>query len=159
MLVSGFRTVRLEAYPLARPDCEPLRHLTDDPSITGAMDDLPSPFTSDDAMALIAANGAPWTFFGLHNGFALVGVVCAREEGTDIEVGYWIGHDYRGKGYATEALRGLLHWLKADAPRAPIHAECSPDNLASSHVLEKCGFARTDEQGKRNGRMIYRLAG
>jgi hypothetical protein len=31
-----------------------------------------------------------------------------------IEVGYWFGVDYQGKGYASEALRGTLDQIAAD---------------------------------------------
>ncbi len=159
MLVEGFRTVRLEAFPLAPPDAEPLRRLTDTPSITGRIDFLASPFTAADAAALIARNGEHETFLGLHNGFTLVGVVGAHREARGIEVGYWIGEDARGKGYASEALRGLVAWLRIRCGGEAILAECAPENAESRSVLRAAGFVDTGETGRRSGRSVFRQPG
>ena len=50
-------------------------------------------------------------------------------------IGYWLGAQYWGKGYATEALKQFLQSFKR-----PLHAYVHQDNLISQRVLEKCGF-------------------
>ena len=67
-------------------------------------------------------------------------VVCFERSGLR-EVGYWIGRDYWGKGVATRALSELLDLVEA----RPLHARVAKDNGASIRVLEKCGFAVSDE--------------
>jgi RimJ/RimL family protein N-acetyltransferase len=52
------------------------------------------------------------------------------------EVAYWIGKEYWGKGFATEA---LAQFLKIEKTR-PIYAHVAKDNLGSRRVLEKCHF-------------------
>jgi RimJ/RimL family protein N-acetyltransferase len=52
------------------------------------------------------------------------------------EVTYWIGRSYWGKGIATGALNAFL----TVDPSRPLRARVADDNVASRHVLEKCGF-------------------
>ncbi len=55
------------------------------------------------------------------------------------EVGYWLGKEFWGQGIATRALKLFL----ADVVTTrPLGARAASDNLASLHVLEKCGFKR-----------------
>ncbi|KAF7157622.1 hypothetical protein CNMCM5623_001996 [Aspergillus felis] len=69
------------------------------------------------------------------------------------EVGYSIHPDYWGKGYATEALDGLLKaWWKlprqprlnsagdGSEPTEKVFALCDKINTGSGKVLSKCGF-------------------
>jgi phosphoribosylglycinamide formyltransferase-1 len=67
----------------------------------------------------------------------VVGSVASFEESAKLEVTYWIGKAYWGKGIATRALTAFL--VKVDT-RRPIYARVAKDNLASRRVLEKCGF-------------------
>jgi ribosomal-protein-alanine N-acetyltransferase len=55
--------------------------------------------------------------------------------------GYVLARDAWGRGYATEALREMVG-LAADFRVIEVRALCHPENAASIHVLEKCGFAR-----------------
>ena len=76
-----------------------------------------------------------------------------------IEVGYWFGVNYQGKGYASEALRATLEQIAADpalAPR-PVFAECRPDNSASIKLLTKTGFYATGRPGPRPNRIEFVL--
>ncbi len=60
----------------------------------------------------------------------------------DLEVTYWLGKAFWGKGIATAALARFLEMQKT----RPIHARAAKDNLASIRVLEKCGFVLTGEE-------------
>ena len=57
------------------------------------------------------------------------------------QVGYWIGRDHWGKGFATAALRLLLEEIKD----RPVTAHIVPANIRSQRVVEKCGFVRVGE--------------
>jgi len=61
----------------------------------------------------------------------------------EIEVGYLLGRDYWGNGFATEAARASIDYgfenLEIDNIIAVVH----PGNLASIHVIEKLGMAFT----------------
>ena len=57
------------------------------------------------------------------------------------EVSYWLGKEYWGKGIATKALELFLGVQKA----RPLYARVAKDNIASLHVLGKCGFMVSGE--------------
>ena len=71
------------------------------------------------------------------------------------EVGYWIGREHWGKGYATAALRLMLEEIED----RPITAHIVPDNIGSQRVVEKCGFVRVGEEVADDGvhEAIFRL--
>ena len=75
-----------------------------------------------------------------------------------VEVGYGIGEEYRGYGYAAEALETLLAWAFDQPGVAAVAAETAPGNLASQRVLEKCGFLPTGVSGKEGPRFIRESA-
>ena len=62
-----------------------------------------------------------------------------------LEVGYWIGRDWWGRGLATEALSGALAWAARDWRRRYVVAAHFADNPASGQVLVKAGFLYTGE--------------
>jgi RimJ/RimL family protein N-acetyltransferase len=60
-----------------------------------------------------------------------------------VMVGFGLVDAVRGRGYATEALRGLVEYTHAQPSVRAITAESLRHNLAAHRVLEKAGFART----------------
>jgi RimJ/RimL family protein N-acetyltransferase len=58
------------------------------------------------------------------------------EEFGKLEVTYWIGKQYWGKGVATRALSTFLDEVSI----RPIYGRTAKDNIASLRVLQKCGF-------------------
>ena len=69
-----------------------------------------------------------------------------------MELGYWLGRPYWGKGLATEAVRGAMTWAQGDWGRRLILAGHFADNEASGRVLSKCGFLYTGEVQRRFSR-------
>ncbi len=59
-------------------------------------------------------------------------------EGLD-SVGYWIGREHWGRGFATRGLALLLEEVRI----RPLHARAARQNGGSIRVLEKCGFVVT----------------
>jgi RimJ/RimL family protein N-acetyltransferase len=70
-------------------------------------------------------------------GEEVAGNIVSFERFGKLEVGYWIGKPFWGKGIATSALSELLRLVTA----RPLHARVATSNVGSIRVLEKCGFA------------------
>jgi RimJ/RimL family protein N-acetyltransferase len=62
-------------------------------------------------------------------------IACYPQDG-HLEVTYWLGREFWGRGLATQALQQML---KLVATR-PIFGRAATDNLGSIRVLQKCGF-------------------
>lgn len=56
------------------------------------------------------------------------------------ELGYWVDARHCGRGYASEAIRALLHVAFARYGWSRLEAHCSPDNTASIRTVETLGF-------------------
>jgi len=69
----------------------------------------------------------------------VVGHVAAFKQTGNMEITYWIGREFWGRGIATRALELFL----SEYPVRPLHARAATDNTASLRVLEKCGFVVT----------------
>jgi RimJ/RimL family protein N-acetyltransferase len=79
-------------------------------------------------------------------------------------IGYWLAPEARGRGAATHAVRLLARWAFAELGLARLELTCGPDNEASRHVAERCGFARegllrshVPFKGARRDSVIYSL--
>ncbi len=69
-------------------------------------------------------------------------------------VGYWLGKEHWGKGVATRALAAFLQLV----PERPLRAHVAKHNVASIHVLEKCGFSpEREESAEATGNGIAEL--
>ena len=66
--------------------------------------------------------------------------------GVGSEIGYCIGKPWHGRGFATEAVQGLLDWSRTSWKRRAVAAGHFDDNPASGRVLEKVGFLYTGER-------------
>lgn len=56
------------------------------------------------------------------------------------EVGYHIGGQHTGRGYATEALKAFLPRIMPELGIKRIAGICLAENQASVKVMERCGF-------------------
>lgn len=101
--------------------------------------------------AIIVAAYQPRDYFGLaitlKNTGTLIGScsICnVLSEGIDAELGWNLGKEFWGKGYATETAKALLRigFELSDVQR--ISADCFADNKAAIRVLEKLGMVRYD---------------
>ncbi len=59
----------------------------------------------------------------------------------DVDVGYALLPEYRGQGYATEAVLATLAWARDVHALDRVVAIVSPGNAESVRVLGRCGFA------------------
>lgn len=56
------------------------------------------------------------------------------------EIGYWLGRDFWGRGYATEAVRLMTDKVFEETELLRIYAHVFSPNVASRQVLLKCGY-------------------
>jgi len=66
-------------------------------------------------------------------------VACFPQHG-GLNVGYWLGRAFWGRGIATAALAQLLRQV----PARPLFARVAEHNVGSRRVLEKCGFVQIE---------------
>jgi len=78
--------------------------------------------------------------YGIYYGDKLIGFLndCGFNE-EEIEIGYVIHPDYKGRGFATEALEAVLKQLE-EMGFKKAKAAYFEENIASSRVMEKCGM-------------------
>lgn len=83
-----------------------------------------------------------------------VGDLCFKGLGADgvAEIGYGIEEEYRGQGYATEAVRAAISWAFSHPEVKRIEAEAEEGNAASRRVLAKCCFLASGEIGEEGPR-------
>lgn len=71
----------------------------------------------------------------------LVGAIALRPVATEHEnVGYWIGREYWGNGYATAATRAVIALAFSCLDCLQVTASHLVRNPASGRVMEKCGL-------------------
>ncbi|MFF8268732.1 GNAT family N-acetyltransferase [Streptomyces sp. NPDC016562] len=56
------------------------------------------------------------------------------------EVGYWAVKEHRGKGYMTEAVRAVAHWVFTELGVVRLEWRAEVGNAASRAVAERAGF-------------------
>jgi RimJ/RimL family protein N-acetyltransferase len=67
-----------------------------------------------------------------------------RKELDDVDLGFAFLPQFRGLGFAIEACSAVLSYARTALGLTRVVAICSPDNRASTRVLEKLGFRRED---------------
>ena len=88
----------------------------------------------------------------------LVGTIGAYDyKDNRIEVGFSLVKNWRGRGYATEALKKVLEYLTENERICCVTAWCASENIGSRRVLEKAGmrYIRTEQEGLTVGDKIY----
>ncbi|HUG33833.1 MAG TPA: GNAT family N-acetyltransferase [Anaerolineales bacterium] len=76
----------------------------------------------------------------------VAGSIFSWEMDGNMEVGYWLGKEFWGKGIATQA---LAEYVKIVTTR-PLSAHVAKHNVGSRRVLEKCGFTVIGEDSYTN---------
>ena len=78
-----------------------------------------------------------------------------RIDGSEGELGYWIGQPYWGMGYCTEAARELIRFSFNNLGLDKIVSEHLISNPASGRVMQKIGMHRvmTTQKLDRDGKM------
>jgi RimJ/RimL family protein N-acetyltransferase len=128
-----------------------LRARTEDdvPAITEACQDpeiarwttVPSPYTEDDARRFVRENPDAYAIVDLETG-EFLGSIGWHVFDDNVQVGYWMKREARGRGSATRALRLLAAWAFAELGAGRVQLLTEPENIASQRVAEKAGFTR-----------------
>lgn len=71
-----------------------------------------------------------------------------------VEIGYGIAEEYRGQGYATEAVSAVVNWAMNQPEVTSVEAETESDNTASQKVLLKSGFIANGTVGEEGPRFV-----
>lgn len=101
----------------------------------------------------VAENGLNYQYFTLWTIISktencMVGDLCFMglpNDNGEIEIGYGTYEDFRGNGYMTEAVGGMIDWAKTQATIRSVSASTDKTNVASYTVLQKNEFVKTGE--------------
>ena len=63
----------------------------------------------------------------------------------EVNIGYFVSGEYRGNGYATQAVELILQHLARDTRYTAATLLIDPENEASLAVAARCGFRRQDD--------------
>lgn len=77
---------------------------------------------------------------------AIIGFVFMfTQSSTDAHIGYLIGESHWNKGYATELLKGMMHFIQNEHKLHRLIAGVDVNNYASIKLLKKLGFTKSSE--------------
>lgn len=149
--LAAIETRRLTLRAPDMADAPRIATLLGDLDVARMTSRIPHPYGLDDAEGFIAHCHASDPRTGRNFVVELEdeGVVgslgFSTPENGYLEVGYWIGRQWWGRGLATEALQGALMWAAGDWRKRLVAAGHFADNPASGQVLVKAGFLYTGE--------------
>lgn len=145
-------TERLILRPLTLEDAPVVRQLAGKKEIADTTISIPHPYSEQQARDWIAthadacAQGTGIVFaVELTRTNQLIGTIGLREidqEHLQAEMGFWIGTDWWGNGYATEAAKRVIRYGFEELGLNRIYAHHMVRNPASGRVLEKSGMQR-----------------
>lgn len=132
-----------------KSDLDALLRYANNPKIASNLrDQFPHPYTRRDGIEYlnyVREMDVPMSFAIEYGGEAVGGI--GFKLGIDIarlsvEMGYWLGEPFWGRGLATRAVIASSDWAFAGYKVVRIFANVFAHNTASIRVLEKAGFAR-----------------
>ncbi|RXM41498.1 GNAT family N-acetyltransferase [Chryseobacterium sp. CH21] len=71
-----------------------------------------------------------------------IGVHFLGDENVQVEFGITLSSSFQGKGYASEALKGIIDYLFNDLHKHRITASVDPANTASIQLMERIGLRK-----------------
>ena len=157
--MNGFQIVteRLVLTPLGTVYLDSVNEYALDYENTRYMCHLPNR-DSDETLSFLKDVEAEWQKdspdfyeFALLYGNRHIGSVSVYFENGVGELGWIVNRKYWGKGFATEAAKGLVEYFSKRGRRRFI-AHCDTENTASFKVMEKLGMTRTGRSGGRKNR-------
>jgi RimJ/RimL family protein N-acetyltransferase len=167
-------TQRLVLRPPRMEDAVYIAELANDADVARMTTGVPYPYRLADAQGFIAGRGGadPTRDLPLlieHKEFGPIGMTGFHRHPTLrlMELGYWLGHTFRGRGFATEAAKAAVAWACEARGRRAVLSSHFVDNPASGRVLAKAGFLYTGAVEARfsrgrgrpvDSRMMVRLA-
>jgi ribosomal-protein-alanine N-acetyltransferase len=148
----NLETQRLALRPLTLADAPNVALLAGRREVAHTTISIPHPFSESQAQEWIARHAGQESHpkaiaFGitLRTDPQLIGVVSLLEidlEHCQAEMGFWLGLDWWGQGFATEAAAAVLRYGFEELKLNRIYAHHMVRNPASGQVLEKIGMQR-----------------
>lgn len=132
-------------------DAPRLAALCNDFDIARMTSRMPWPYGLDDAEGYIARQALAdhrmeAAFLIEHDDEGVVGSLGFHPaESGPVEVGYWVGKPFWGRGIASEALVGAMAWAGSEWKKRVVAAGHFSDNPASGRVLCRAGFLYTGQ--------------
>lgn len=109
---------------------------------------LPPPRIAEHALSYLKAGTPPeWCVpFLIVSGNTVLGTCRFRSAPADgcVEIGYEVAASQRGRGIATQAVGQLVQIAASTGQVQRVVAHIVPENLASSKVVARLGFSRSD---------------
>jgi RimJ/RimL family protein N-acetyltransferase len=143
---AGRCVLETERLVLRRPtlaDVRAISYLANDRRIAENTRRLPHPYSQDHAVEFVRgiATDRRETAFLIENNHTPIGMVGLDwREAKVPELGYWLGVEYWGQGFATEAARAAIDFTFEEFEIEQIRSGARVANPSSRNVLEKCGF-------------------
>jgi RimJ/RimL family protein N-acetyltransferase len=143
---AGRCVLESERLMLRKPtlaDVKAVVRLANDRRIAENTRRLPYPYSQDHAVEFVRglANGKREAVFLIESNHTPIGMVGVDwHEPETPELGYWLGVDYWGQGFATEAARAAIDFTFEEFDVELMRSGARVANPASRNVLEKCGF-------------------
>jgi RimJ/RimL family protein N-acetyltransferase len=135
-----------ERLTLRRPtlaDVKAIANLANDRRIAENTRRLPHPYSQEHAIEFVRAlaNDRRETVFLIENNYTPIGAVGIDWRQPDApELGYWLGFEHWGQGFATEAARAVIDFTFEQFEVEHLISGARVANPSSRNILEKCGF-------------------
>jgi RimJ/RimL family protein N-acetyltransferase len=135
-----------ERLTLRRPtlaDVKAIANLANDRRIAENTRRLPHPYSQEHAIEFVRAlaNDQRETVFLIENNHTPIGAVGVDWREPDApELGYWLGFEHWGQGFATEAARAVIDFTFEQFDVEHLISGARVANPSSRNILEKCGF-------------------
>jgi RimJ/RimL family protein N-acetyltransferase len=144
-------TKRLALRAPRLEDAKTVAALVNDRRIAENVARIPHPYKKSDAESFITGANKPGGeavfLITLRDGTIIGACGLTMQDGVVAgpapELGYWLGVEHWGKGYATEALHAVIDYAFTDLGYPALTAAARVTNPLSRRVLEKCGFQWT----------------
>jgi RimJ/RimL family protein N-acetyltransferase len=144
------QTQRLTLRKPVMADAIAVTELANDRRIAENTRRLPHPYSQDDAEQFVGSlqdEAATDAVFLIELDYRPIGMVGVDWREPDApELGYWLGVEHWGRGYATEAVRAAIDYTFEEFAIDQLIAGARVANPASRNILEKCGFQWTGVQ-------------
>ena len=126
-------------------DVKAIAAIANDHRIAENLRRLPHPYRVKDAETFVGslARSRERVFLIEHDDDVIGVVGLDFTQGSAPELGYWLGANYWGKCFATQAARAAIDHAFEEFDADRVQASARVTNPASRHLLEKCGFQWT----------------
>jgi RimJ/RimL family protein N-acetyltransferase len=133
-------TQRLRLRPFTGADAARFAELAGALAVSRMTTDIPHPLSTAQAAAWVRHVPGDVRFAIEHEGAMVGGVGYFLKRGRTAELGFWLGQDHWGHGFATEAAGEVVRHGFADGGVDVFTTSHFADNHASRRVIAKLGF-------------------